>query len=483
MTPGLDEPLAERLGLSHHVPRVHRLVRGDEDEPLGSELDRDVRDDAGDERVVPDGLGGIRLDERDVLVRGRVKHDCGPVLLEDLPHLRAVARVRQYRSGRMEAPLVHELAFDLEQPLLPVVDEDEPGRPDPRDLAAELGADRSSRARDQHDLSGQIPGDGVDVDLDGLAPEQVLDLHRADLAREVEVGRDHREEPGERLHRHALGACDLDDPLARLARGGRDRDQELVGPAIAEEVPELVGRPQHADPVQAQVLLPRIVVDEADRRVAERRRTQHLAEDLLGRISGPDDDDFLASRDHGADRGPLDQRAGKEPRAGDEGQQEQEVDDPDPARNPRGMEVEQREDEERGDRGRSHASGGAPDVTRRDVPPPAVVEAGGDEDRDRDRDDEQHDVPIQVAAVVDRRLLIEPEVPRQEPGGYDERCVHADLPQPVPVDRRSHDAGTRAAARTVSTTRSCCAAVIPAQSGTEKFSFAACSVSGRSPSE
>ena len=92
------------------------------------------------------------------------------------------------------------------------------------------------------------------------------------------------------------------------------------------------------------------------------------------------------------------------------------------------------------------------------------------------------DVPLEVAAVVDRRLIVEAEVPGQEPRSDDERGVDADLPQPVPVDRRPHDAGTRAAARTVSTTRSCCAAEIPAQSGTEKFSFAARSVSGRSPS-
>jgi hypothetical protein len=44
------------------------------------------------------------------------------------------------------------------------------------------------------------------------------------------------------------------------------------------------------------------------------------------------------------------------------------------------MEVEQREDEERGDDRHEDAADRAPHVACRDVPPPAVAEAEGDED-------------------------------------------------------------------------------------------------------
>ena len=52
---------------------------------------------------------------------------------------------------------------------------------------------------------------------------------------------------------------------------GRDRDQHLVRAVVAQEARQLVRRPEHADAVDAQVLLARVVVDEADRRGAERR--------------------------------------------------------------------------------------------------------------------------------------------------------------------------------------------------------------------
>jgi hypothetical protein len=47
--------------------------------------------------------------------------------------------------ARVVRPLVDQLALDREEGRLAVVDEDEARRPDPRDLAAELGADRAAR--------------------------------------------------------------------------------------------------------------------------------------------------------------------------------------------------------------------------------------------------------------------------------------------------------------------------------------------------
>ena len=153
-------------------------------------------------------------------------------------------------------------------------------------------------------------------------------------------------EARERVHRDALLARHLDDPLANVSGRGRDRDEELVGAPLAEELAELGGRPEDADPVQPQVLLPRVVVDEPDRRVAERRVAQHLAEDQLRGVAGADDQHLLAPRHDRACRRALDERPREQSHAHDEREQEQEVDDPDPARDLRRMEVEHREDEE-----------------------------------------------------------------------------------------------------------------------------------------
>ena len=119
-----------------------------------------------------------------------------------------------------------ELALDLEQRALGVVDEDEPRRPDPRDLAAELGADRAARARDENGLPLEVRRDLLEVDLDLLAAEHVLDLHRADLAGEAEVAGDELVQARKRL--------DRDFRLLRgLARSGGARSPEADGIAMS----------------------------------------------------------------------------------------------------------------------------------------------------------------------------------------------------------------------------------------------------------
>ena len=120
----------------------------------------------------------------------------GLVLLEHLsPHRLAILDVDELRQRRGEVALGDELALDLEQRPLGVVDEDQPRRSDARDLPAQLGADRAAGSRDEHGVSLEVGGDLVEVDLDLLAAEHVLDLNGPDLAGEVEVTRDELVEP------------------------------------------------------------------------------------------------------------------------------------------------------------------------------------------------------------------------------------------------------------------------------------------------
>ena len=232
-----------------------------------------------------------------MLVRGGVKDDGRPVLLEDLPHLRRIPGVCENGGCRVEVALVDELALDLEEAGLTVVHEHQPRGSHAGDLAAELRPDRAPGAGHEHDLAGEVARDRGQVHLDRLAPEQVLHLDRPDLAREVEVAGDELVERRKRLHRHVRLSSHCDDPLAHVTRGRRDRDEQLVRMTLAKEPRQLVGRPQHAHSVQAQVLLARVVVDETDRRVSERRVAQHLAQHQLRGITGSDDHHLTATRD------------------------------------------------------------------------------------------------------------------------------------------------------------------------------------------
>jgi hypothetical protein len=213
---GLDDPLAKRFRLSEQVLRVRGLVGRDEHEAGRAVLDGDVGDHARSQRVVAHGLERIRLQECDVLVRGRVEDDLRPVALEDLAHLGPVAAVAQNRGGGREVTLADELALDVEEGSLGLLDEHDPGRAHPGDLTAELRADRPARARDENGLTGEVLGDRADVHLDRLPAENVLDLDGTDLPGEVQVAGDQLVEARQRLHGDVRVLGHLDDALACL---------------------------------------------------------------------------------------------------------------------------------------------------------------------------------------------------------------------------------------------------------------------------
>ena len=83
------------------------------------------------ENVVADGLERVRLHHRHVLVRRGVEDDARAVAIEDLAHLLAVADVGDHGHARREVALVRQLALDLEERRLGLVDEDQPRRARP----------------------------------------------------------------------------------------------------------------------------------------------------------------------------------------------------------------------------------------------------------------------------------------------------------------------------------------------------------------
>ena len=143
---GADDRLRHRLRGAHHRPRVDRLVGRDQDEALGAGDGRGLGDDAGRDRVVADRLERVRLHQRHVLVGGGVEDDVGLEALHHLEHPVALLAVGEHRLDPAEVPLGGQLAVDLEEVVLGVVDEDQQPRVDAGDLAARARS-RSSRRR------------------------------------------------------------------------------------------------------------------------------------------------------------------------------------------------------------------------------------------------------------------------------------------------------------------------------------------------
>jgi hypothetical protein len=209
-------------------------------------------------------------------------------------------------------------------------------------------------------------------------------------------------------------------------------------------VRQIVCRAEHADAVQADVLLARVVVDQADRRVAARRRLEHLADHELRCVTRSDDDDFLAARHERSRAGPLDQAARKQPGAGDQREEDQPVEDRNRSREREAVDRMGEVDGEVGDdaRGRD-AAGSTPHVAGGNVTPPTVVEPERDEDGELDRDHDEDRVDHQ-AVVRARHALVESQPERKPPGNRDQRGVREQLPDPMPVDGNHEATGADA---------------------------------------
>ena len=116
---GVDAALGDLLRHAHDARRMDRLVGGDEDEVLHAELVGQFGHGAGAADVVADRLADVHFHQRHVLVGGRVEHDFGTVLREDLPHPRhssVMSAMHGCKIGRGDSGL--QLAFDLEDAVL-----------------------------------------------------------------------------------------------------------------------------------------------------------------------------------------------------------------------------------------------------------------------------------------------------------------------------------------------------------------------------
>ena len=393
VTRRLDDPFGHRLRGAHHRARVDRLVGRDEHEALGAGDRRGLGGDPGRDRVVAHGLERIGLHQRDVLVGGGVEYDIGLEALHHLEHALGLLAVREHRLDAREVPLAEHLAVDREEVVLGVVEKHEQARPHARDLARELGSDRASGTGDQHDLVLEVCADAVELHHDGVAPEDVLDAHLAQLAGELDAAAQQLEDGRKRADGNVALAARSDDGPAQDAGSGRNRDDHLVGLRAVEDRLDLVRRAQDLEAEQAHPPLARVVVDEPDRARAEVGVELHLANDHLAAGPGADDQDLAPSAARASPRGALGDEAAGHSRAADEQKREHEVDHDDRARE-RVVEWlgDGEDDQHRGARD-GDRSQDQPQVRESVVAPPLLVQAEDVEDQDLAERDEADRCP------------------------------------------------------------------------------------------
>ena len=165
------------------------------------------------------------------------------MLLEHLAHPLALLAVREHRNGGADVAVLLELADDLEQVVLGVVEQHQPAGSHPGDLPAQLRADRTARTGDEHDLLGQVGAHPLDLHPHGLAAEDVLDPHLAKLAGDLEPARavpQQLEHGRRRPNRDPAGAARGDHPRSDGPGRGRNRDHDLVRLDVVEDPVEVL---------------------------------------------------------------------------------------------------------------------------------------------------------------------------------------------------------------------------------------------------
>ena len=109
------------------------------------------------EDVGLDRLSGVILEDVHVLQRGCVKHDLWAASLEDLVHPLGVPDVGEDDIGRLEVgPATYRQQQRVEGGFVPIEHHELGGR-ERADLAAQLGPDRASGARDENTLARRNP--------------------------------------------------------------------------------------------------------------------------------------------------------------------------------------------------------------------------------------------------------------------------------------------------------------------------------------
>ena len=258
----LHDHLAEALGGAHDVRRVHRLVRGDQDELLHARCGCGLRHLISSFHVILDRLIRAVFHERHMLVGRSVEDDVRMIRLHDALHASCIADGPD--EGHQVEPRIRppQLLLDGIGIIFIYIEDDQRLRIGFGDLPAELAADGSAAPGHQDVLPFQSGQDLVIIDLYLGAPQQVGNLHvpelaDADFSVDQLVGRRY----GLQLAARVLAYVE-DGLLVRPGRG-RDRIDDAGDPVLLYFLLDVVPVAHDRHALQHPSFFIQVVIDHA----------------------------------------------------------------------------------------------------------------------------------------------------------------------------------------------------------------------------
>ena len=280
-----DDALRHPFGGAENAGRVDRLVGRDQDELPHAVAGGAARRAQRSHHVVPDAFEHVRLEHRHVLVGGGMEHVVGPARLEDFLEAIGVGDARERRDDLHAGAGLAHLAVDEVQRALGPLEQDDAAGTETGDLAGQLGADRAAGTGDQDAAAAELPLHGPEIQGHRLAPQQVVDLHLAQMTQLQGAARQQVLQRRQDLALDAgLGAARHDAPHD-LAGGGRDSDRQQLDLESRPQLDQAVRTPQDRHAVQRAAVQVGGIVDEPDHVQVSPGIVLDLAQQLLAGLA------------------------------------------------------------------------------------------------------------------------------------------------------------------------------------------------------
>ena len=237
--------------------------------------------------VVLDGFARIRLHHGHMLVGSGVKQHRGGEIGQDLVHADLIADVGHAGDHLDFRIIPDQFAMDEKQAVFGLLHQNQGGRGKTAHLPAQLRANASAGTRHNHPPAPDDAGDGLAIQSDRVAAQEILDGHVADL-RQVNA-----------LHEFAGPRNDPRGDVAiftgpghsanRLAGSVIHADQGLPGSVLVDHFGHLRQGPQHVNAMNDRTDAFPTFFQEAHRPDARVGRGCDFPGHQSSRTSGPDE--------------------------------------------------------------------------------------------------------------------------------------------------------------------------------------------------
>jgi hypothetical protein len=170
-----DDPLGDGFRLPEDARRLDRFVGREEHEPLHARRARRRDHVPRREDARRHALDRVRLEQRHLLVRGRVEDHVGPMPVD---HVESPLRAPEIGEDRLDvhaSVVIEESGRQLDERRLGVVDEHERAGAESRQPRSELRADRARGAAYEDRRAGDVVRELMVSDLNRRATQQCFD--------------------------------------------------------------------------------------------------------------------------------------------------------------------------------------------------------------------------------------------------------------------------------------------------------------------